>query len=198
MLWSMWGSVRGMVSLWVHRHPRGRRKQDCWRWRLVHLPTVPPIVFKSPSQNVFPNGIPTDLLSISFPTLLSMLPDGGGSSCDSCNIHCTGHYVTDIPTLLELPQNNQAIRSLPLSIISEEAFKKGAEQIDTIAQAKKCCLSFKKVEIRLNHLTRKQTTRAKAVEKARKTRQCNKAKQKQKRERESIKKTSETVHFFFS
>ena len=106
-----------------------------------------------------------------------------GSSCDSCNSQCTGHYVTDIPTLLELPQNNQAIRSLPPSIIIEEAFKKDAEQIDTIALAKKCCLSFKKVEIRLNHLTRKQKTRAKAVEKARKTRESNKAKQKQKIER---------------
>lgn len=47
-----------------------------------------------------------------------------GSDCDSCGSKCTGHYVTDIDNLLELRRNNKAIRSLPPSVIIEEAFKK--------------------------------------------------------------------------
>ena len=34
-----------------------------------------------------------------------------GGLCDSCDSQCTGHYVTDIPKLLELCQKNQAIKS---------------------------------------------------------------------------------------
>ena len=41
----------------------------------------------------------------------------------------------------------KAIRSLPPSIIIEEAFKKGSSGNDRVSLAKKCCLSTEEVEI---------------------------------------------------
>jgi len=96
-----------------------------------------------------------------------------GSPCDSCGSQCTGHYVTDIPTLLRLRQDNMAIRALPPSITIEEAFKKATVN-NTIALGKKCCLSTEEVEIWLSHLQKKAITRKQAVEKARQTRARNK------------------------
>ena len=98
-----------------------------------------------------------------------------GSPCDSCGDHCTGHFVTDIDRLLELQSKKRAIRALPPSVLIEEAFKQGcAEGENTLHLAKKCCLSVEEVQMWLTHLKKKKLTRARAVQKARETREKKK------------------------
>lgn len=91
-----------------------------------------------------------------FPYLVIDVSKPWGSPCNSCGNHCTGHYVTDIDTLLKLQSNNKAIRALPPSVLIEEAFKKGcAEGENTASLAKKCCLSVEEVKMWLTHLNKK-------------------------------------------
>ena len=82
---------------------------------------------------------------------------------------------TDIDRLLELQTKKRAIRALPPSVLIEEAFKQGcAEGENTLHLAKKCCLSVEEVQMWLTHLKKKKLTRARAVQKARETREKKK------------------------
>ena len=83
--------------------------------------------------------------------------------------------MTDIDRLLELQSEKRAVRALPPSVLIEEAFKQGcAEGENALHLAKKCCLSVEEVQMWLTHLKKKKLTRARAVQKARETREKKK------------------------
>ena len=92
-----------------------------------------------------------------YPVIDSTTP--WGSVCASCGSCCSGHYVTQVDQLLDLHGSARAIRSIPPSIIIEEAFKKGISTVDALA--KKCCLTTDEVKMWLHHLLRKKATRQK-------------------------------------
>ena len=118
-----------------------------------------------------PNG--PSLLFFPFPVIDSTRP--WGCTCESCGIHCKGHYVTNTEKLLELRNNASAIRALPPSVLIEDAFSNGCTGDEDVATlAKKCCLSTEDVQIWISHLQKKEIIREQATEKARKTRKKNK------------------------
>ena len=94
-----------------------------------------------------------------------------GGKCDDCGTKCTGHYVTNITTLLELHKSCKAVRSLPPSILIEEAYKNGLDsEEEKVGLARKCCLEVDDISIWLEHLRRRDVSRQKGAEKAKVTR----------------------------
>ena len=139
----------------------GKLRGDC-----ISVTQSPSPISAVTKRCFFRRGTKMDLISISFLSLLLMLPDRGEAHVIPVTANALV-IVTDIPKLLELRQKNQAIRALPPSIIIEEAFKKGIEAEDDNLNtlAKKCCLSSDEVKIWVGHLHKKKETRAKAVRK---------------------------------
>ena len=93
----------------------------------------------------------------------------GRESCDACGGRCSGHYVTDIASLLALRKQGRALRSPPPSTIIEDAFKEGDATNNVDKLAKNCCLTSEEVQIWLDHLQKKKINRAKAAKKAAET-----------------------------
>ena len=116
-------------------------------------------------------GAPTGLISLFFPYPVVDVRRPWGGNCDQCSGKCTGHYVTNIGSLLQLHKDCQAVRSLPPSVISEEAYKDGVDtEEEKIQLARKCCLAVDDVSIWIDHIRRRDASRQKGVEKARVTR----------------------------
>ena len=131
---------------------------------LLYAMSVANQVNLCPKQTFFRSGTQLDPISISFLTLLLMLPDRGEA-------HVIAVTANALVIMWQIFQSYQAIRALPPSIIIEEAFNKGIEAEDgLITLAKKSCLSLNEVKIWVGHLQKKRESRIKAVQKAKETR----------------------------
>lgn len=106
-----------------------------------------------------------------FPVIDPERPWGG--PCEACpgNL-CTGHYVTDVNTLVRLHEQGKAIRALPPSAIISEALS-GREALpddQTVNVAKKCCLSVEDVKCWVDHILNTRENRKRGALRAKETR----------------------------
>ena len=96
-----------------------------------------------------------------------------GPGCENCGDECSGHYVTDLTTYINLYSQGKAIRSQPPSQILQDYNKKNENFSDHDIQnlARKCLLTPEEVKLWLEHLHQVAENRRKGAEKARVSRQ---------------------------
>ena len=102
----------------------------------------------------------------------------GRQNCADCGSLCSGHYVINIASLLELRQQGKAIWSAPPSTIIKEAFKDGTADDNIQQLAKRCYLKTEEVQLWLAHLNNVKLARARAAKRATETRSLNRTRAK--------------------
>ena len=94
-----------------------------------------------------------------------------GHGCENCGDECSGHYVTDLTTYINLYSHGKAVRSQPPSQILQDYNKKNFSDPDIQNQARKCLLGPGEVKLWLEHLHQVEENRRRGAEKARVSRQ---------------------------
>lgn len=91
-----------------------------------------------------------------------------GTGCKDCGDKCSGHYVTDLTTYIDLYSQGKAVRSLPPSQILQDYNKKHESFLESDIDnlARKCLLLPDEVKLWLQHLQQVAENRRKGAEKA--------------------------------
>ena len=95
-----------------------------------------------------------------------------GPGCENCGDECSGHYVTDLTTYINLYSHSKAVRSQPPRQILQDYRKtENFSDPDIQNQGRKCLLGPEEVKLWLEHLHQVEENRSRGAEKARVSRQ---------------------------